>query len=144
MSTQYSGRAAMMAKMASMAGSLRDDGAAPVRPRERASDGRTHPRPSRPIPRPVPWAHHDPARLSARGPAAPRAPVAASSAPPRAFPDALARRFGIPRVPAGHTPGFLAPPCPPAPLAFPIVTVPALTNPRFKNIHFFPRRSCAT
>lgn len=43
MSTQYSGRAAMMAKMASMAGSLRDDGAAPVRPRERASDGRTHP-----------------------------------------------------------------------------------------------------
>jgi len=43
MSTQYSGRAAMMAKMASMAGSLRDDGAAPVRPRERASDGRTYP-----------------------------------------------------------------------------------------------------
>lgn len=138
MSTQYSGRAAMMAKMASMAGSLRDDGAAPVRPRERASGGRTHPS-ARPVGTPRSRA---PLRAGSRRAARARRRVVGSAArvprraraPVRDPPGSRRAHSGVPRPS----------PTPPAPLAFPIVTVPALTNPRFKNIHFLPRRSCAT
>ena len=88
MSTQYSGRAAMMAKMASMAGSLRDDGAAPVRPRERASDGRTHPS-ARPVGTPRSRA---PLRAGSRRAARARRRVVGSAAPLLPLPAAAASK----------------------------------------------------